>query len=90
MSNVNHKTTRSILVYIMEYKVKNHGIMPTIREIAESLSLSSTSVVSHHLNKLVKMRLLTKKRAGVYNLVKGFGEYQIDKRFSNAVLESLK
>lgn len=40
--------------------INEHGYSPTVREIAESLSIKSTSTVQGYLEMLVKDELITK------------------------------
>lgn len=56
--------TDEILNYIIEFKTTNNGTPPTVREIKDSLGLSSTSVVTYHLNKLIDNRRIWKDEHG--------------------------
>jgi SOS-response transcriptional repressor LexA len=56
----NSTTTKEIYNYILSYKAKNDGNSPSIREIMSQTSVNSTSVVQHHLLKLVDMGLIEK------------------------------
>ena len=49
----NNKTSEKLLSYIIEYKNQN-GFNPSIREMCEALSLSSTSTIFYYLNILEK------------------------------------
>lgn len=46
---------RQIALYI-----KKHGYSPTLRELMIQCELSSTSVVNHHVSKLIEKGYLTK------------------------------
>lgn len=49
----NNKTSQKLLEFIIDYKNKN-GFNPSIREMCEALSLSSTSTIFYYLNILEK------------------------------------
>jgi SOS-response transcriptional repressor LexA len=48
------KIRQEILEFIIEYKKENDGLSPTMREIMTACDMSSTSLVSHHLDVLVE------------------------------------
>ena len=52
---------RSILNFIVVF-TQSHDFPPTIREIGETVGISSTSVVNYNLAKLEEMDLLTRER----------------------------
>jgi repressor LexA len=52
---------RKILEFIKSFAL-NNGYPPTIREIGEAVSISSTSVVNYNLNALQKEGLITRDR----------------------------
>ena len=47
---------------ILDYLRTRDGIPPTVREIRDALDISSTSVVSYHLDKLEEQGLITRQR----------------------------
>lgn len=49
----NNKTSEKLLQFIINYK-NNNGFNPSIREMCEALSLSSTSTIFYYLNILEK------------------------------------
>ena len=49
-----NETTDLIFSFFVNYCAQHTGLPPTIREIAKGTGVSSTSVVSHHLRKLVR------------------------------------
>jgi len=52
---------RKILNFIVGF-TEEHDFPPTIREIGETVGISSTSVVNYNLTKLEEMELLTRER----------------------------
>jgi repressor LexA len=52
---------RKILSFIVDF-TQHHDFPPTIREIGETVGISSTSVVNYNLAKLEDMELLTRER----------------------------
>lgn len=54
------ETDRRLLAFIREHKAANEGQSPSIRQIMAALCLSSTSVVSYNLNRLVENGYLRK------------------------------
>lgn len=52
------KKQQVIYYYIEEY-MKNNGYSPSIRDIAEGVSLNSTATVKFHLDNLEKLKVLT-------------------------------
>lgn len=52
-------TTEWVLRFIQDYFVE-HARPPTVRDIQRALGMSSASVVSYHLDKLIKAGLITK------------------------------
>ena len=52
---------RKILSFIVDF-TQDHDFPPTIREIGETVGISSTSVVNYNLAKLEDMELLTRER----------------------------
>ena len=56
----NSTTTKEIYNYILDYKSNHDGNSPSIREIMSQTSVNSTSVVQHHLLKMVDMGLIEK------------------------------
>lgn len=55
------KRQQAILEYIAKY-TQRHSRPPTIREIGEAVDISSTSVVTYNLNKLVEKDLVSRDR----------------------------
>lgn len=55
------KRQQAILEYIGQY-AQRHNRPPTIREIGEAVDISSTSVVTYNLNKLVEKDLVSRER----------------------------
>lgn len=53
--------TEKIYNFIVDYFAKNL-IMPTTREIAEGVGVTSTSTVAYHIEKLIKDGKITKER----------------------------
>ena len=43
---------KEVFQFIVDYKVENDGISPTLREIAKALNFSTTSLVNLYLQKL--------------------------------------
>lgn len=39
--------------YIINYKIEHDGISPTIRQVMEGLDISSTSVTSYYIKRLI-------------------------------------
>lgn len=54
------ETDRRLLAFIREHKAAHEGQAPSIRQIMAALCLSSTSVVSYNLNRLVENGYLRK------------------------------
>lgn len=54
------ETDRRLLAFIREHKTAHEGQAPSIRQIMAALCLSSTSVVSYNLNRLVENGYLRK------------------------------
>ena len=52
---------KAIVDYITDYKLDNNGLTPTIRQIREHMGMSSTSVVSWHIDRLVERGVLIKR-----------------------------
>ncbi len=46
---------KKILQYIRDYAQRNGGVMPTLREIADHLGISTVSTIHVHLKELKKM-----------------------------------
>jgi len=53
---------KKMMDYIIGYKEQNNGLSPTVREIGDACGMSSTSLVNHHLEELVRIGEL--KRIG--------------------------
>jgi len=51
--------TKQIYDFIIDYAIEN-GYLPTVREIGDACSLSSTSTVQGHLEKLEDEKLITR------------------------------
>ena len=49
-----NETTDLIFAFFVDFCGRHSGLPPTIREIVKGTGVSSTSVVSHHLRKLVR------------------------------------
>lgn len=56
------ETDRRLLAFIRQHKQANEGQAPSIRQIMAALCLSSTSVVSYNLNRLIENGYLRKGR----------------------------
>lgn len=54
-------TTQRVLSAIVEYKRKNDGCAPSVRELRRACAISSSSVVHHHLNRLEKAGLIERE-----------------------------
>lgn len=63
-----------VLAYIMEFKRKNDGLSPTVRQIMRHIGATSTSVVSHILNWLEGRSLIFMSPNGI--IVRG-GEWRL-------------
>lgn len=50
--------------FIVSYKKKHDGNSPSMREIMTDLNISSTSVVTYHLEKLERMGLIKRVANG--------------------------
>lgn len=50
----NDETTNLIFTYFTDFCARHAGLPPTYREIMAGTGVSSTSVVNHHLRKLVR------------------------------------
>lgn len=53
---------RQVYKFLIEYKRENDGNTPTIREIAEALGFSSTSLSRHYLNGLDRIGLIRREK----------------------------
>lgn len=58
--------TRRVYAFWLDY-CQEHGLPPTHREAMEGLNISTTSVMSYHLNKLAACGLLKKWRGSARN-----------------------
>jgi SOS-response transcriptional repressor LexA len=56
------ETDRRLLAFIREHKAAHEGQAPSIRQIMTALGLSSTSVVSYAINRLIENGYLRKGR----------------------------
>lgn len=54
------ETDRRLLAFIREHKAAHEGQAPSIRQIMATLGLSSTSVVSYAINRLIENGYLRK------------------------------
>lgn len=70
--------TKEVFDFIILYKEEYDGISPTLREIAWNTSLTSTSFVKYHLDKLKELGLITvtPKQARGIEVVGGKWTYQ--------------
>lgn len=59
-------TTRRVYAFWLGH-CREHGLPPTMREAMTALNISSTSVMSYHLSRLVKCELLRKWRGSTRN-----------------------
>src|SRR3989344_3430628 len=59
-----YKRQRQIVDFINQY-VQKYGYSPTLKEIADSLGVSSLATVHEHLNALVKKRVIRKFEGAV-------------------------
>jgi hypothetical protein len=50
---MNSETREKIYDFIIVFKRQHDGISPTLREIAANTGISSTAVVSYHIDKLI-------------------------------------
>lgn len=73
-----YKRQRQIVDFVAQYTQKN-GYSPTLKEIADSLGVSSLATVHEHLNALVKKRVLRKFEGAVR------GIELIDRKLGNMV-----
>lgn len=58
------KTSNDVLCFIRDYRIKNHGLSPTLRAICAGLGLSSTSVASYYIRALMSAGLIGRARIG--------------------------
>ncbi len=54
-----------ILAYIIDFKQKNDGLSPTVRDITKNCEFSSTSVTDYHLDKMVVDGKIKRQRRGI-------------------------
>jgi len=73
-----YRRQRQIVDFIAQYMQKN-GYSPTLKEIAESLGVSSLATVHEHLNALVKKRVIRKFEGAVR------GIELIDRKLGNMI-----
>jgi SOS-response transcriptional repressor LexA len=59
--NENPLNTRErVYSFIVQYKIENNGDSPTVREIAQGISVGQTTV-HHHINRLIGMKIIRRK-----------------------------
>jgi len=70
--------TKEVFDFIIHFKENSNGNSPTLREIAWNTSLTSTSFVKYHLDKLEELGLITvnPKQARGIEVVGGKWTYQ--------------
>ena len=61
---------QEIYDFIIDYKIANDGLSPSIREIATACNISSTSIVDYHIGKLVDAGKI-EMRSGIGKKVRG-------------------
>lgn len=66
-------TTKRVLAAIVDYKRRNDGCAPTVRELRNACGISSSSVVHHHLTRLEEAGLIERVpgKAGAICVVGG-------------------
>lgn len=55
------RSAKAVLNYILQFKAKNNGMSPSIREIAEGCGFGSTSVAHYHLGRLESAGLIERE-----------------------------
>lgn len=63
--------TANVYHYIIKFKAEHDGVPPTIREIRDNTSHTSTSTVDYDLNKLEQAGLITRIRGGAIMVSNG-------------------
>lgn len=66
------RTTSDVLTFIRRY-VSEHGYAPSVRDIQHGLTISSTSTVAYHLQKLEAGGCIARD-AGVFRSIRLTGE----------------
>ena len=66
---------RDLLDYIIDYKQENDGNSPTMRQIMENLSYSSTSVVTYNLNVLENQGLIKRQYGDARGIIVTGGQW---------------
>jgi repressor LexA len=77
MKNIADISVYNTYEYIVEYKAKNNGNSPSIRDIKAAVGISSTSVVELHLKELEEQGLIRRGPGASRSIVVIGGKWEL-------------